>query len=79
MTVDTKDLQKAFHKLYEACKVIVQFVCQVWDRIKEVAAEYMKYKLYRVERPVYGYVKHRVMKSQVINRKPMRIRARTTC
>ncbi|MGE6548056.1 hypothetical protein ACQKFK_03305 [Bacillus mycoides] len=37
------------------------------------------YKYEEVPRPVFGYVKHEVMKSQVIDRKPKYIRARTVC
>ena len=76
MSLNTEDLQKAFEQFQEACKVIVKFICQVWEQIKEITE---KYKSYRKPRPMYGYVKHKVMKSQVLNRKPMLIRARTTC
>lgn len=79
MTVDIELLQKAFGKLYEACKLIVDFAFQVWEQIKETVRKLIKHKLYCKPRPIYGYVKHRVMKSQVLNRKPMLIRARTTC
>ncbi|MGX5632426.1 hypothetical protein [Bacillus thuringiensis] len=37
------------------------------------------YKYEEVPRPVFEYVKHEVMKSQVIDRKPKYIRARTVC
>ncbi|MGH1297189.1 hypothetical protein [Bacillus pretiosus] len=37
------------------------------------------YKYEEVPRPVFGYVKHKVMKSQIIDRKPKCIRARTVC
>lgn len=30
-------------------------------------------------KPIYGYVKHKVMKSQVIDSNPKYIRARTVC
>lgn len=74
LTID--DLKQAFERFQEACKAIVKFICQVWERIKEITE---KYKLYCKPRPIYGYVKNRVMKSQVLNRKAMLIRARTTC
>ncbi|MED3542348.1 hypothetical protein P4V63_01800 [Bacillus toyonensis] len=37
------------------------------------------YKYEEVPRPVFGYVKHKIMKSQVMDRKPKCIRARTVC
>jgi hypothetical protein len=58
MNLNTEDLQKAFEQFQEACKVIVEFIRQVWEQIKEIAE---KYKLYCKPRPMYGYVKHRVM------------------
>ena len=79
MEVSVERVKEAFRKFYEACRVIVKFVCQVWERIKKLAWVYMKNKKKRTPRPLYGYVKHRAMKSQVLNRKPMLIRARTTC
>lgn len=77
--MDIEMLKKAFGKLYEACKLIVDFAFQVWEQIKEIVHKLIAYKLYCKPRPIYGYVKHKVMKSQVLNRKPARIRARTTC
>ncbi|PUV98963.1 hypothetical protein B7T07_23115 [Cronobacter sakazakii] len=74
--LNTEDLQKAFEQFQESCKVIVKFICQVWEQIKEITE---KYKMYCKPRSMYGYVKHRAMKSQVLNRKPTLIRARTTC
>ncbi|AJH60093.1 hypothetical protein bcere0016_54370 [Bacillus cereus 95/8201] len=80
MEIDIEPLREAFIKFAnELYKVIVQFVSNCWEQIKELVEKYMEYKLYHAKRPVYGYVKHRVMKSQVFNRKPMLIRARTTC
>lgn len=76
MAVEIEILQKALKKFYEAVQTIVQWVRQIWEQIKEITE---KYKLYCKPRPIYGYVKHRVMKSQVLNRKPMLIRARTSC
>lgn len=74
--ITAEDLQQAFRKLCEVCRVFVEFACQVWEKIKEISR---KCELYRKKRPIYGYVQHKVMRSQVLNRKPKLIRARTTC
>lgn len=80
MKVDIEPLREAFIKFAnELCKAIARIVSECWDTIKELSVEYIEYKLKQPQRLVYGYVKHRVMKSQVLNRKPMLIRARTTC
>lgn len=79
MAIDIETLQKALKKFYEAVQTIVQWIRQVWEQIKQLAWVYKEYKKKRKHRTVYGYVKCNVMKSQVLNRKPMRIRARTTC
>ncbi|MGF2618671.1 hypothetical protein [Bacillus cereus] len=39
----------------------------------------LNYKYEEIPRIVFGYVKYKIMKSQVIDRKPKFIRARTTC
>lgn len=80
MRIDIESLREAFEKFAnELCKVIAQIVSDCWEQIKELTTKYIEYKLEQPRRIVYGYVKHRVMKSQVLNRKPMWIRARTTC
>ncbi|HDR7601020.1 TPA: hypothetical protein QCX65_004461 [Bacillus mycoides] len=79
MTIDIEMLQKALKKFYEACQTIVQWIRQAWEQIKELAWVYKEYKKERKCRAVFGCVKDKVMRSQVLNRKPMRIRARTTC
>ncbi|PGX01659.1 hypothetical protein COE40_19010 [Bacillus cereus] len=79
MTIDIEMLQKALKKFYEACQTIVQWIRQTWDQIKKLAWVYKEYKKRRKCRAVFGYVKDKVMKSQVLNRKPMLIRARNTC
>ncbi|PFZ12153.1 hypothetical protein COL60_05935 [Bacillus pseudomycoides] len=81
--MNIESLREAFNKLaYELYKVISQLVSSYWEQIKELSAKYMEYKLERPERPerpVYGYVKHKVIRSQVMNRKPICVRARTVC
>ncbi|WP_235621928.1 hypothetical protein [Bacillus mycoides] len=79
MKLTLEDLQRAFEQLQEAYKVIVQLVSSYWEQIQELSAKYMDYKLKCPERPVYRYVKHKVIKSQVMNRKPICVRARTVC
>lgn len=80
MKIDIESLREAFIKLAtEVYKRIVQFVSDYWEQIKELTAKYIEYKLEQPQRTVYGYVKHKVMKSQVLNRKPKCIRARTVC
>ncbi|HEK9101965.1 TPA: hypothetical protein SUB30_003364 [Bacillus pseudomycoides] len=80
MNIDIESLREAFSKLlYEAYKAIAQWVSSYWEQIKELSAKYIEYKLKRPECPVYGYVKHKVMRSQVMNRKPRCIRVRTVC
>ncbi|PEF25393.1 hypothetical protein CN568_14635 [Bacillus pseudomycoides] len=77
MNINIESLREAFNKLmYELYKVISQLFSSYWEQIKELSAKYMEYKL---ERPVYGYVKHKVIRSQVMNRKPICVRARTVC
>lgn len=77
--VDIETLQKAVKQFYEAVQTIVQWIRQAWEQIKELAWVYKEYKKKRKCRAVFGYVKNKVMQSQVLNRKPARIRARTTC
>ncbi|WCS66628.1 hypothetical protein 0105phi72_084 [Bacillus phage 0105phi7-2] len=80
MKVDIESLREAVIKFAnELCKAIARIASECWEQIKELSVEYIEYKLEQPQRLVYGYVKHRVMKSQVLNRKPMLIRARTTC
>lgn len=79
-SVDIETLQKAVKQFYEACQTIVQWIRQAWEQVKEIVWFYEECtKERKPARVVYGYVKNKVMQSQVINRKPMRIRARTTC
>ncbi|MGX5586370.1 hypothetical protein ACWKTX_21890 [Bacillus thuringiensis] len=80
MKIDIELIREAFIKLAtELYKRIVQFVSNCWEQIKELTAKYIEYKLEQPQRTVYGYVKRKVMKSQVLNLKPECIRARTTC
>lgn len=79
MKVDIETLQKALKQFYEAVQTIVQWIRQAWEQIQQFAVVYEDYKKKRMQRAVFGYMKDKVMKSQVLNRKPMRIRARTTC
>ncbi|MDY0951694.1 hypothetical protein SOM37_22825 [Bacillus thuringiensis] len=74
---------KELYKLYEACKIISQWIQDNWESIKAMAKVFTQCleNEYEPETPkqIYGYVKHRIMKSQVIDRKPRCIRARTVC
>ncbi|MGR6008082.1 hypothetical protein ACU82A_30830 [Bacillus cereus] len=84
MTVDIEVLQKALKQFYEAVQTIVQWMRQAWEQVKAQVKEIVWFyeectEEIRSPRAVYGYVKNKVMKSQVLNRKPMLIRARTTC
>ncbi|PEM37308.1 hypothetical protein [Bacillus pseudomycoides] len=80
MNINIESLREAFNKLaYELYKIISQLFSSYWEQIKELSAKYMEYKLERPERPVYGYVKHKVIRSQVMYRKPICVRARMVC
>ncbi|PGE99568.1 hypothetical protein COF51_05275 [Bacillus pseudomycoides] len=80
MNINIESLREAFNKLaYELYKVISQLFSSYWEQIKELSAKYMEYKLERPECPVYGYVKHKVIRSQVMYRKPICVRARMVC
>ncbi|WP_439022621.1 hypothetical protein [Bacillus thuringiensis] len=80
MKIDIEILQKALRKLYEAVQTIVQWIRQAWEQVKEIVWFYEECKEERKPtRAIYGCVKDKVMRSQVLNRKPARIRARTTC
>ncbi|HHL4884475.1 TPA: hypothetical protein ACQ75Q_000989 [Bacillus thuringiensis] len=74
---------KEFYKLYEACKVISNWIRDNWESIMEMARVFSQCLDYEYEaitpKQIYGYVNHKVMKSQVIDRKPRCIRARTVC
>ena len=79
MKDDIETLQKALKKFYKAVQEIVQWVRQAWEQTKQFALVYEEYKKKGKQRTAYGYMKAKLMKSQVLNRKPMLIRARTTC
>ncbi|MCC2442051.1 hypothetical protein [Bacillus paranthracis] len=83
MKDDIETRLKEFYKLYEACEFISKWILESWEWIKEMAELYVQCLDCEYEpatpKQVYGYVKHKVMKSQVIDRKPKCIRARTVC
>ncbi|WP_406654134.1 hypothetical protein [Bacillus cereus] len=83
MKDDIETRLKEFCKLYEACKVISNWIKDNWESIVEMARAFTQSLNYEYEpttpKQIYGYVKHEVMKSQVIDRKPRCIRARTVC
>ncbi|PHF24288.1 hypothetical protein COF84_00140 [Bacillus wiedmannii] len=80
MKIDMELIRETFIKLAtELYERIVQFVSGYWEQIKELTEKYFEYKIEQPQRTVYGYVKHKAMKSQVIDRKPKCIRARTVC
>ncbi|MFE7378527.1 hypothetical protein ACFU6E_28655 [Bacillus cereus] len=85
MKIDIEVLQEAFYKLYEACELIKKWISEFWNQLKETAAEYiqwinLEYKEIEIPRQIYETsIKHRIMKPQVLNRKPRLIRARTNC
>ncbi|MBJ8151316.1 hypothetical protein [Bacillus cereus] len=83
MRDDVESRLKEFYKLYEAYKVISNWIRDNWESIMEMARAFTQCLDYDYEsttpKQVYGYVKHKVMKSQVIDRKPKCIRARTVC
>lgn len=74
---------KEFYKLYKACELISKWILESWEWIKEMAELYVQSLDYEYKpttpKQIYGHVKHKVMKSQVWNRKPRCIRARTVC
>ncbi|MED3036648.1 hypothetical protein CBR56_27400 [Bacillus thuringiensis] len=83
MKDDVESRLKEFYELYKACEVIGNWIQDNWEPIKEMARAFMQWLDYEYEpttpKQIYGYVKHKVMKSQVIDRKPKCIRARTVC
>ncbi|PFR79173.1 hypothetical protein COK40_02475 [Bacillus cereus] len=83
MRDDVESRLKEFYKLYEACNVISNWIRDNWESIMEMARAFTQCLEYDYEpitpKQVYGYVKHKVIKSQVIDRKPKCIRARTVC
>lgn len=80
MKVDVELLQKTLIKLYEVVQTIVQCIHQACEQVKDIIWFYEECEAERKSpRIVYGYVKDKAMRSQVLNRKPARIRARTTC
>ncbi|EJR06585.1 hypothetical protein II5_02408 [Bacillus cereus MSX-A1] len=83
MRDDVESRLKEFYKLYEAYKVISNWIRDNWESIMEMARAFTQCLDYDYEpttpKQVYGYVKQKVMKSQVIDRKPKCIRARTVC
>ncbi|PEM45574.1 hypothetical protein [Bacillus toyonensis] len=74
---------KEFYELYKACEVISNWIQDNWESIKEIARAFMQCLDYEYEpttpKQIYGYVKHKVIKFQVLDRKPKCIRARTVC
>ncbi|MEC2865976.1 hypothetical protein BK767_11510 [Bacillus thuringiensis serovar kyushuensis] len=74
---------KEFYKLYEGCKVISNWIRDNWEAIMEMAKAFTQCLDYEYEatksKRIYGYIKYKIMKSQVIDRKPKCIRARTVC
>ncbi|PGM91612.1 hypothetical protein [Bacillus cereus] len=83
MKDDIENRLKEFYELHKACEVISQWILESWEWIKEMAELYMQSINCEYEpampKQIYGYVKHKVMRSQVIDRKPKCIRARTVC
>ncbi|MDZ4533922.1 hypothetical protein ORM92_22810 [Bacillus cereus] len=70
-------LNEAFAMLYEALVGMIEQVKNFNDLIRE-ACMYEEEAEFK-ERTNYPRAGVKVMKSQVLNRKPMLIRARTTC
>ncbi|QGY37174.1 hypothetical protein [Bacillus sp. A260] len=83
MKDDIEARLKEFYKLYEAYKVISNWIRDNWESIVEMTRAFTQCLNYEYEpttpKQIYGYVKHKVMKSQVMDRKPRCIRARTVC
>ncbi|MGR5993468.1 hypothetical protein ACT7C9_04295 [Bacillus cereus] len=83
MKDDIETRLKEFYKLYEACKVISNWIQDNWESIVEMARAFTQCLNYEyvptTPKQIYGYVKQEVMKSQVVDRKPRCIRARTVC
>ncbi|MBK5492883.1 hypothetical protein [Bacillus sp. TH13] len=83
MKDEVKSRLKEFYELYKECEVISNRIQHNWESIKELARAFMQCLDYEYEpttpKQIYGYIKHSVMKSQVWDRKPRCIRARTVC
>ena len=74
---------KEFYELHKACVVVSTWIQDNWEAIKGMARAFTQCIDYEYEptapKQIYGYVKHKAMKSQVIDRKPRCIRIRTVC
>lgn len=83
MKDDIEERLKEFYKLYEAYELISNWIQDNWEPIIEMARAFKQFLDFKYEpttpKQIYGYVKHKVMKSQVIDRKPKYVRARTVC
>ncbi|MED1556815.1 hypothetical protein [Bacillus paramycoides] len=85
MKIDIEVLQEALYKLHEACELIKQWISEFWEQLKEIAEGYtqwlnLEYEEIEIPQRIYETsIKCKVMRPQVLNRKPRLIRARTNC
>ncbi|MGA5711591.1 hypothetical protein ACPCH0_00985 [Bacillus bombysepticus] len=74
MDIDIEELSKVYDP-----EIIEHLLFLIEEEKAFAQSIELDYKYEEIPRPVFGYVKHKVMKSQVIDRKPKCIRARTVC
>jgi len=85
MKIDIETLQDALYKFHEVCEEIKKWISEFWNQLKETAEEYIQWfnleceEIKMTQRIYEISIKYRVMRSQVLNRKPRLIRARTNC
>ncbi|PRT30026.1 hypothetical protein C6351_07800 [Bacillus thuringiensis] len=83
MKDDIEERLKEFYELYKAYEIVSNWIQDNWESIMEMARAFTRCLNYEYKpttpKQIYGYVKQKVMKSQVIDCKPKCIRARTVC
>ncbi|WHY76238.1 hypothetical protein QNH20_19225 [Neobacillus sp. WH10] len=68
-----------FEKVKEAFQMLVDAVIELWDEMVEFTKQITDDCLFLDDKPVWNTPKKFVMKSQVLNRRPLLSRARSCC
>jgi hypothetical protein len=72
------EIARCMQRLREAFHALAELVMGHWGAIKQTIEQFEE-PVYLDDRPVWNTPKRVVKKSQVLNRKPLLIRARTYC